>query len=94
MNNQQEKDIFNIATEKSTLNIDAQKELFDHRMKTSYQYTTKILVRVFAIIIPLMFIVIIGVLFATRFFMKSALDTTFDKVKDVTESSVNKPYVK
>lgn len=67
---QNKKDIFNIDTEKSTMNIDAQKELFNHRMKVSYEYTTKILIRIFMVIVPLVFILVVGTLFITRFFMQ------------------------
>lgn len=87
--NQPQKDIFNIDTSKSTMNIDAQKELFDHRMKTSYQYSMKILGRVFMIIIPLIFVLIVGILFMTRFFMKSTLDSTFEKVEKSTKNSID-----
>ena len=87
--NQTQKDIFNIDTTKSTMNIDAQKELFDHRMKTSYQYSMKILGRVFMIIIPFVFILIVGILFATRFFMKSTLDSTFEKVEKSTKNIID-----
>lgn len=88
MQDDQQKDIFNIDTTKSTMNIDAQKELFDHRMKTSYQYSMKILGHVFMIIIPLILVMIVGILFMTRFFMKSTLDSTFEKVDQGTKNII------
>lgn len=54
-----EKDVFNITTNKSVLNIEAQKELVTHSIQTSFKYSILSLLVIF----PAVFIMIGLVLF-------------------------------
>jgi hypothetical protein len=66
-NNQNDKKMEDLMGDKSVLNIEAQKELFDHNLKSATNNALKI----FFIIFPIMLIVILGIVFGTIYFART-----------------------